>query len=83
VNLDTFFPSENGVEMTLVWSNAQRERLMNAKHEANNKDDRTLQGLIITRGGNKTRGNSFLLHAYCYLYAIPIRFLLLLSTYRY
>lgn len=50
---------------------------MNAKHEANNKDDRTLQGLIITRGGNKTRGNSFLLYAYCYLYAIPIKFLLL------
>jgi len=63
--------------MTLVWSNAQQERLINAKHEANNKDDRTLQGLIITRGGNKTRGNSFLLHEYCYLYAILISFLLL------
>lgn len=45
VNLDIFLSSANGVEMTRVWSNAQRERLTNAKHEDNNKNDRTLQGL--------------------------------------
>lgn len=52
MNLNVFFsPSANDggggvVEMTLVWSNAQWERLINARYNANNEDDRTLQGFL-------------------------------------